>query len=72
MDMLIAQDELYLSKLSAKQFGPHLSMRIAEQNMLKRIPIAMQNENKADCNAMRTSGYVQRNLSQLCTSGTHQ
>ena len=49
MDMTFAQAKLYLSKLTASHFGT-LNMRIANQNMLKRILITMHNENKADCN----------------------
>ena len=49
MDMPFVQAKLYLSKLTATHFGT-LKMRIASQNMLKRILIAMHNENKADCN----------------------
>ena len=49
MDMLFAQADLYLSKLTTSYFGT-LNMRIADQNVLKRILIAMHNENKADCN----------------------
>ena len=41
--------KLYLSKLTASHFST-LNMKIANQNMLKTIPIAMHNENKADCN----------------------
>ena len=41
--------ELYLSKLTASHFGT-LNTRIADQNVLKRILIAMHNENKANCN----------------------
>ena len=43
------QAERYLSKLTAAHFST-LNMRIAIQNMLKRILIAMHNENKAVCN----------------------
>ena len=39
----------YLSKITASHFST-LNMKIANQNMLKMIPIAMHNENKADCN----------------------
>ena len=39
----------YLSKLTTSHFGTQ-NMRIANQNVLKRILIAMHNENKADCN----------------------
>ena len=49
MDMPFVQAEQYLSKLTVSHFGT-LNMRIANQNMLKRILIAMHNENKADCN----------------------
>ena len=49
MDMPFTQSEQYLSKLTASHFNT-LNTQIANQNMLKRIPIAMHNENKADCN----------------------
>ena len=49
MHMLFVPAKLYLSKLTASHFST-LNMRIANQNMLKRILIAMHNENKADCN----------------------
>ena len=49
MDMLFAPAERYLSKLTASHFST-LNMRIANQNMQKRILIAMHNENKANCN----------------------
>ena len=49
MDMLFAQAEQYLYKLAASHFST-LNMKIANQNMLKRILIAMLNENKADSN----------------------
>ena len=49
MDMLFAPAKQYLSKLTASHFS-NLNMRIANQNVLKRILIAMHNENKADCN----------------------
>ena len=39
----------YLSKLTASHFST-LNMKIANQNVLKRILIAMHNENKANCN----------------------
>ena len=47
--MLFALAELYLSKLTASHFST-LNTKIANQNVLKRILIAMHNENKADCN----------------------
>ena len=49
MDTMFMPAELYLSKLSASHFST-LNMKIANQNVLKRILIAMHNENKADCN----------------------
>ena len=38
----------YLSKLTASHFST-LNMKIANQNVLKRILIVMHNKNKADC-----------------------
>ena len=49
MDMLLMQAEQYLSKITASHFST-LNTKVADQNMLKRILIAMHNENKADCN----------------------
>ena len=49
MDVLFAQAEQYLSKLTASHFST-LNMKFADQNMLKRILIAMLNKNKADWN----------------------
>ena len=49
MDMLFAPAKLYLRKLTASHFST-LNMKIANQNVLKRILIAMHNENKANCN----------------------
>ena len=49
MDVLFTQAERYLSKLTASHFST-LNMKIANQNVLKRILIAMHNENKVDCN----------------------
>ena len=49
MDMLFMPAELYLSKITASHFGT-LNMRIANQNVLKRILIAMHNENKTNSN----------------------
>ena len=47
MDVPFAQAEQYLSNLTASHFSA-LNMKIANQNVLKRILIAMLNENKAD------------------------
>ena len=47
--MPFVQAEQYLSKITASHFST-LNMKIANQNMLKRILIAMLNENKADPN----------------------
>ena len=49
MDVLFAQAKQYLSKLAASHFST-LNTKIANQNILKWILIAMHNENKADCN----------------------
>ena len=49
MDVLFAQAEQYLSKITASHFST-LNTKFANQNVLKRILIAMHNENKADCN----------------------
>ena len=49
MDVLFMQAEQYLSKISTSHFST-LNTKIANQNVLKRILIAMHNENKADCN----------------------
>ena len=46
MDVPFAQAKLYLSKLTASHFST-LNTKIANQNMLKRILIAMLNENMA-------------------------
>ena len=49
MDMLFVQAEQYLSNLSASHFST-LNVDFTNQNMLKRILIAMLNENQAYCN----------------------
>ena len=49
MEVLFMQAKLYLSKLTASHFTT-LNTDFANWNVLKRIPIAMLNENKADCN----------------------
>ena len=49
MEVLFMPAELYISKITASHFRT-LNTRIANQNVLKRILIAMHNENKADCN----------------------
>ena len=49
MDMPFAQAEQYQSKITASHFST-LNMDFANRNMVKRILIAMLNENKADCN----------------------
>ena len=49
MDVTFAQAELYISKITALHFST-LNTRIANQNMLKRILIAMLNENMANLN----------------------
>ena len=49
MDMPFTQAEQYLSEITASHFST-LNTMIANQNVLKRILIAMLNENKADSN----------------------
>ena len=49
MDMPFVQAERYLSKITASHFST-LDMKFANQNVLKRILIAMRNENKANWN----------------------
>ena len=49
MDVLFMQAELYLSKITASHFST-LKTKIANQNVLKRILIAMLNENTAVLN----------------------
>ena len=49
MDMPFVQAKQYLSKIIASHFST-LNTKFANQNVLKRILIAMHNENKADCN----------------------
>ena len=49
MDMPFTQAERHLSKITASHFST-LNMKIANQNMLERILIAMHNKNEADCN----------------------
>ena len=49
MNTPFAPAELDLRKLAASPFSTQ-NMQMANQNMLKRILIAMHNENEADCN----------------------
>ena len=49
MDVPFAQAKQYLSKITASHFST-LNKKFASQNVLKRILIAMLNENKADWN----------------------
>ena len=49
MDVPFTQAEQYLSEITASHFST-LNMKIANQNVLKRILIAMLNENTADSN----------------------
>ena len=49
MDMLCMPAKQYLTKPTASHFST-LSTKIANQNVLKRILIAMHNENTANCN----------------------
>ena len=49
MDVLFAQAKLYLSKITTSHFNT-LNTKIANQNVLERILIAMLNENTAVLN----------------------
>ena len=49
MDVPFAQAEQYLSKITATHFST-LNMNFANQNVMKRILIAMLNKNKANWN----------------------
>ena len=49
IDVSFVQAERYLSKITASYFST-LNTKIGNQNVLKRILIAMHNENKADYN----------------------
>ena len=49
MDVPFAQAKLYLTKLTASHFNT-LNTKIANQNVLERILIAMLNENTAVSN----------------------
>ena len=49
MDVPFTQAERYLSNLTASHFNT-LNTKFANQNVLKRIVIAMLNENKDDSN----------------------
>ena len=49
MNMPFTPAERYLSKLTASHFST-LNMKMANQNVIKRILIAMLNKNKANCN----------------------
>ena len=49
MDVPSAQAEQYLSKLTASHFNT-LNTKITNQNVLKRILIAMLNKNRDDSN----------------------
>ena len=49
MDVPFAQAKRYLSKITVSHFST-LNMKFANQNVLKRILIAILNKNKADWN----------------------
>ena len=49
MDVPFAQAERYLSKITTSLFST-LNTKFSNQNVLKRILIAMLNKNKADWN----------------------
>ena len=64
MDMPFAQAKLYLTKITSSHFNA-LNMKIANQNVLERILIAMLNKNTA----MRISRIDLRNPYHPCTTG---
>ena len=49
MDTPFTPAKLYITKLTASHFST-LNIKIANQNVLEMILIAMHNENKAGCN----------------------
>ena len=49
MDVPFVQDKQYLSRITVSHFST-LNMKFANRNMLKRIFIAMHNDNEANCN----------------------
>ena len=49
MDMTFMQAERYLSRIAASHFST-LNTKFANWNALKRILIAMHNENEVNCN----------------------
>ena len=61
MGMLFMPAKLYLRKVTASHFST-LNMKIVNQNVLKRILIAMHNENKADCNENFSKPHDQKEL----------
>ena len=70
MDVPFTQAKQYLSKITASHFST-LNMKIANQNVLKRILIAMLNENKATDDQSRATKQEQANLcavTVLCAS----
>ena len=66
MDMPFTQAEPYLTKITASIFNT-LNTKITNQNVLKRILIAMVTRTRLF--QMRISGYDQRNPCRPCTSG---
>ena len=68
MDVPFTQVEQYFSKITASHFST-LNTKIANQNVLKRILIAMLNENKADTN--ENFRICAEEPIDLCTSGRH-
>ena len=64
MDVPFVQAKQYLSKLTTSHFST-LNMKFANQNVLKRILIAMLNENKADWNE-NFRIYAEEPVAPLC------
>ena len=69
MNVPLAQAKQYLSKITTTHFST-LDTKIANQNMLKRIVIAMHNKNNAVCN--ENFMICAEEPVHLCTSGRHQ
>ena len=67
MDMPFAQAKQYLSKLTASHFST-LNMKIANQNVLKRILIAMLNKNTAVSNENFRICSEESVVTEICPS----
>ena len=66
---MFMQAKQLLLKLTTSHFNS-LNEEFANENVMKRILVAVCNENKA--NAMRTSGPIPRNPYAACTSSRQE